>query len=325
MPNISETAQHIYSDLLKNESEQGSNDDIIVVGQITPSSYEYDSLIESGVSPEEMKASKITRGKLLDAGFIFNNHIGGGEKAIISELNGQPLRRSLLTADEIQTIQATQEMARCKASVTKELLPEIREGMVYFLVGAAALHATTNQRKSVLFRGAQSHVIEHGSGNEIEATQTLFSNILSLHTTDKIDATIRLNFLMERCLANIDTDFVGKIPVTMPPSRRESLRGASSPFLDSGFRFGVNYDVTMFNNDPPRTRRLNMVNIHLLSRGIDETGASTNGSHDQTYITAVEFQKYAKDIATDATMDASEHIPLIAKRLVAAATENKNL
>jgi hypothetical protein len=60
-----------------------------------------------------------------------------------------------------------------------------------------------------------------------------------------------------------------------------------------------------------------MMNIHLLSRGLNEMGASSNGSHDQTYITDYEFQQMTA--ASHLTDTQNADVALVASRLLAQA------
>lgn len=75
--------------------------------------------------------------------------------------------------------------------------------------------------------------------------------------------------------------------------RKGKLSGIPSPFLESGFVFTDNPDIEVFLHHPSgknSSRRLNMVNIHLLGghpdfQGLNEMG----GSRDQVYMPAGEY------------------------------------
>lgn len=59
--------------------------------------------------------------------------------------------------------------------------------------------------------------------------------------------------------------------------------------------------MTLYPDNPSQTRRLNSVVVHLLSRGVNQMGASLNGSHDQTYITSAEFDELLPALQADST------------------------
>lgn len=90
-----------------------------------------------------------------------------------------------------------------------------------------------------------------------------------------------------------------------------------SPFLNSGYHFRSNLDVTLYPYNPANTRRINGVTVHLLSRGVDEIGGSMNTSHDQTYITASEYTEevYKKETRTDSSFP-DKSILAVANRLL---------
>lgn len=65
-------------------------------------------------------------------------------------------------------------------------------------------------------------------------------------------------------------------------SRVGALHGVHSPFLDSGFVFSDNPDVTV-NPEKGGVFRVNMMVFHLMSRGLSEMGNGGEKSFDQSY------------------------------------------
>lgn len=318
--NIEQSAARAYTTLLEAEQSPPQPDERLTVGAIHETTYEYEVLADSGVSKKELSNGNLTRAQLLDAGFCFYNRLGGGEKPLVStydpDTNGTPFsKRLLLTADELAAIEEGQRTERLQAGIDDEVLEEIRECMIYFLVGSVAVCQSHSVRAASLFKEAQAHIVQSANKDDIQQISSLFQQITQ---PGKLDANMRMHLLMEQCLANIDIDFMMGMPIATMPTRFEALRGVPSPFLDSGFHFETNHDITLFPNDPTKTRRLNMATVHLLSRGLDEVGSSTNGSHDQTYITAAEFSDLVEGTPDpDTTHD--ERVQLVAQRLIAAS------
>jgi hypothetical protein len=124
---------------------------------------------------------------------------------------------------------------------------------------------------------------------------------------------------MDSCIQGIDVLTIRGVPFSLYPTRFNILRGEFSPFLDSGFQFGNNLDITLHPNDHEKTLRLNMVTVHLLSRGLSETGESQNGSHDQTYMTPSEFDKVLSGENSDMALEDNSLIQIVADRLISRA------
>lgn len=72
-----------YVELTELEKRMPDMDEVIAV-RLTPMSPEWEGLKKVGVQLSPLGAVEITRGQLLEAGFIFLNVIGGGEKPLIS-------------------------------------------------------------------------------------------------------------------------------------------------------------------------------------------------------------------------------------------------
>jgi hypothetical protein len=71
-------------------------------------------------------------------------------------------------------------------------------------------------------------------------------------------------------------------------SRLGALNGSTSPFLESGFHFRSNPDITIYDGDQ-NVSRLNIVNLVMAHHGLSEMGDGGAKSHDQHYITTGEY------------------------------------
>lgn len=310
-----------YRDVVEREATQPDNAEPIHIKGINPVHPEYETLREAGVDEADLESERIARGRLLQAGFVFLNTLGGGEKPVIATTlpaskTGPEVdfaRRRLLTASELDRIRTHQQALRATQGVTGDL-EEIRKEMLGFQIRAAAAYDGEHDKRSTLFREAQRHLYENGA----EADRTAFLYFLADQTTPS-----KLGFIMDQCFVGVDMSFVGNVPVTLTASRLAALNGSPSPFIDSGFHFGMNLDITLYPNDQSRTRRLNAANIHLLSRGIDEMGKSSNGSHDQTYLTAAEYAGLPNRNSppTDDIASHKANIGLVATRLLATVRD----
>lgn len=278
-------------------------------------SLEYHTLITNGISPERIARDELRRSELIEAGYVFMNRIGGGEKpimnSIVSAIGGDVLSedfgvRFLLTAEELS--RAVSE----RTVDNGEDFDAIRRDMVNFF--SEAEHASTGlqTRRIETFRLAQRLILETFSHDDQKIVATFFQKI-----QNQKDGRVILDGVFQESIAGIDVVFVRGIPIEMVLGRGSKIRDLPSPFLDSGFHFGSNPDVTLYPNDPSRTRRINMVTVHLLSRGLSETGGSRNGSHDQEYIGAQEYRDTV--LAKTSTPNGSvtpEALNTIAQRIV---------
>lgn len=337
--NMHPLATEFYDVLIRQEQEPPDPNEHLVVSGITPDSVESGQLTALGISESQIRAGDFTRAQLLEAGFVFMNRLGGGEKALISgsfpATADAPLldthRRVLLTGDELARIGAHQRAARTEAGLGDIDIESTRLGMLNFLLQALDAKETQGEEADRLFRQAQGYLVETAAQKtaaqkDLDAVYEYFDKEKIIYfDKDKekiIVSTWIYDFLRDHCLAGLDQLYVQDVPIEMFKTRMSALEGAPSPYLESGFRFSLNPDVTLYPNDHAKTRRLNMASIHLLSRGLDEEGSSVNGSHDQTYVTAAEFQQILDDAKTSGTaLSSPEKVKLVAARLVAAARE----
>lgn len=88
--------------------------------------------------------------------------------------------------------------------------------------------------------------------------------------------------------ADIPLQTINGMPFDYGWNRIAKLLGEPSPFLDSGFVFNENIDLTFYPPEQANPLRLNIAVVHLLSRGICETGSGPES--DQKYITARQYR-----------------------------------
>lgn len=275
---------------------------------------EKDVLTKAG---SEMKDGVITRKQLLDAGFIFINRIGGGEKPLINaQIEGIDFgERTLISITELELIERYQkshpELYQLPSGID---IDDVRHDMFSLLmVSQAQPPFPTYQNAAQFVPYAGLHNIPDKVGNHFvsmrnpEAAEIVknYSNYLyeeykKVHPEVSNWHLIRQVFKMD-FIKNACSDFL-----YIPPNfdslnpkvrgmrakvlgvRLEKIRGTPSPFLDSGFSFGRNPDVFLY---IPQSHplRINAVVLHLLSRGISEMGNSRNNSDDQHYTTLGEY------------------------------------
>jgi len=294
----------------------------VIPVRIDTDSAEFVHLVESRVDLTDIKNRNLTRQLLINAGFVFVNRIGGGEKPIINasipikSATGASLEvnfgtKVLLTKDELEQVLDYQSSLDGEAAEDIDI-DLIRKDMLSFLNESREANLQRDETEGQAIMAAMERIME-GETYSAEDKE-LLTQFLKSGTDDKRKKDFR--WIVQACLSGIDLLKVRNIPVEMMDIRSSKLAGVASPYLDSGFHFGTNCDVTLFPNDPSRTRRLNMVVIHLLSRDLSEMGASLNNSHDQEYATA---RWYADLVLNQSGPDISvseSDLDLIAGRLL---------
>src|SRR3989338_6592349 len=100
-----------YEKLKQQEAIPPDPNEIIVLPCLVSGSPEIAHLQSAGISLSELREGKVTRERLLNAGYVFINKIGGGEKPIISVQIAVPggedidfSRRTLLTHEEFAVV-----------------------------------------------------------------------------------------------------------------------------------------------------------------------------------------------------------------------------
>jgi hypothetical protein len=315
----------LYEELIQHEASPANRDETIRVVRMNPSKPESNQFQSAEIEASALQAGRVTRGALLDAGYVFLNRIGGGEKPLISAQVPVGVEGGVQTVDMGKKILLTQvdldAVIQHQKSKPGEYTTEsadmglIRKDMLLFLQQAIGEQNNLVQKANAVFRAAQGRIFDNPKyvDEDREALRKFFAK---LYEEYQKTGSSNLGFIMQECMAGIDVAWVRGLPFEIFPIRLSALQGAPSPFLDSGFHFDTNYDVTLYPHNSSQTRRLNMAVIHLLSRGLNEMGESKNESRDQHYLTAGEYEKniYGKSEATEVVSD--NNLDMIASRLL---------
>lgn len=258
-------------------------------------------LVEAGLSEEAVRKGEIPRGDLLSAGFVFNNRIGAGEKPILSGIvtvDGQEVdltTHRFLTQTEINAVMEQQRKAQpdFPHPDTSEM-EDLRRDILGFLIKGTELVTHEGETEINVALAVLRNLLDKGTITQGQLSQYVEkerSGWTKLgYSEDDADKTT-LGFLFQAAVAGLDLVRLRRIPITASLMRFGKLRDIPSPFLDSGFRFDDNWDLTLNTNNGKNTKRINMVVWHLMSRGFGEMGGSINGSHDQTYMTGPEYMQ----------------------------------
>lgn len=265
-------------------------------------------LVGAGLSENAVRKGEISRKDLLTAGFVFHNRIGAGEKPILSQtviVNGQEVNlttRRFLTKAELSAVMEQQMHAQPDSPLpgTPEM-EDLRKDMLGFLINGIELatherEMAMNVAQTVLRELLANGVITQEQLSKYLGPEQYFVGKTGLK--EEYGRKIIYDGFLSECVVGLDLVRFRGIPITAMFIRFDKLRGAPSPFLDSGFHFDSNWDLTLNTHDAEQTRRVNMVVWHLMSRGIGEAGSSINGSHDQTYMTGAEYMRniYSKRV-----------------------------
>lgn len=287
-----------YASLLEREQQPADPNEVISIVGFSSTAPEFLRFKEMGVDAETLNRGRLTRQQLLDAGYVFLNRIGGGEKPLLASVipvNGSDAdmaAKVLLTQEELGAVMEYQKQNPEQfgtAGVEREAL---RHDMLAFLSEVDIEQAQLG-RKSVDALEAALKKIEEDPKFSAE-DRDILGRFLEQKMQSQ-DWVWEKDYFLQECMSGLNLAMVRGVPISVYPTRHSALHQAPSPFLDSGFHFDTNYDVTLYPNmeDTVKTRRLNMAVIHLLSRGFNEMGSSLNNSHDQRYITSGE---YARDV-----------------------------
>lgn len=318
----------LYKELKQLEERPADMDEVIRIVGIDPSLSEFNQLQSAGMESSFLQVGCVTRGALLDAGYVFLNRIGGGEKPLISAQLSIDVEGNIETVDMGKKVLLTQtdldaviqyQKSQPGVYITESAdIDSIRKDMLLLLQQSIGEQNNLSQNTNAVFRVAQRRILDDSkyTDKDRDALKQFFIKEYEEYQKTEIS---RLGYIMQECMIGIDIARVRGIPFEIFAKRLSALQGAPSPFLDSGFHFNTNYDVTFYPHDSSRTRRLNMGVIHLLSRGLNEMGESTNQSHDQRYFTAGEYEKeiYEKNGTIEPVSD--EDLEKIATRLLVRA------
>lgn len=334
LPFILEPGRNInqlYEGLKQLEAKPPDRDELIRIVGLNPSQPEFSHLENTGVESSTLEARRIARGTLLDAGYVFLNRIGGGEKPLIRAQVPVAVEESveiidmgkkvLLTQAELDAVIQYQKSHPGVYTTESADIDLIREDMLLFLQQAIGEQNNLEQNANAVFRAAQGRILNDPKYTD-EDRKVLKQFFTQQYEKYQKKGSSNLGYIMQECMAGIDVAKVRGLPFEIFAKRLTALQNSPSPFLDSGFHFDTNFDVTLYPHDPTQTRRLNMAVIHLLSRGLNEMGESANESHDQRYVTAGEYEKqvYQKEMVQATVSD--KDLDLIAGRLLFRARKS---
>ena len=315
-----------YARLMEAEAITPDLKEKIIIPSLNSSVDEFDRLKANNVKEADLKEGYIQRRQLLEAGYVFVNRIGGGEKPIINAVIPQEDgsgsidfgSKVLLTQAELDTVLVYQKRKSEEFGAAGSSFNLIRSDMVAFLESCFAQQGNLRQQTINTFKAAQRRILDNSKYSE-DNRDLLRRYFVKLATDSNAAST--LNYSMQSCLQGMNLTKVRGVPIEVFNSRLKILQDKPSPFLDSGYHFNINYDVTLFPNDRIKTKRLNMVVVHLLSRGLNEMGQSQNDSHDQRYITSAEFAQDIQGVSdqNDSNNVSEEDLDKIAYRLLARA------
>ena len=332
----------LFENIKKAESQATDPSEPFGLGRLSPTNPEYKLLIASGVSEQEIDQGHLPRKTLLDAGLVFKNILGGGEKPIFKvEINGIDFGKlKFLTQDQLDQVRRYQQEHAERFFSEDADLEEIRHDMLSFLTAATSPSKSTFSIHPVNVFGTISAAMDRrrgpyeryaGTAKDWETAAKFMQSQSFTSIAQRVDWETK--FIVDECADiypyqkpsdNLLAQEQRGINLHVLNPRFQALRGTPSPFLDSGFHFGHNPDVTIY--DGRLTSRLNMANVHLLSRGLNEIGEGV-GSHDQHYITAAEYYRsvYPKAEAERETVQASEDILFRADQGFSREEMNKRL
>jgi hypothetical protein len=309
-----------YDSLVTGEQRPPNPEDKIrVPGGIKEGSTEFQLLKQAGLSNEQIAARSFTRKQLLDAGFLFVNRIGDGQKALINAEIPSPSdpdqmidysQRSLLTRDEIQTIYDYQQAHGL--GLQGHDLAQVRADMLLFLYSfksGAPFKSRADLGNHVMPRGGTDADWLTGTPEDHQRVLDTFGSFSAadLYFADAATSSrdkLQPNLSLDRI---IETD--GMTAAGEKIMGRNSTKGATinertgklattphSPFLDSGYTFTHNEDILVETPDPEnKFQRINVASIHVAGAHPDFPGFSEMGKGvdwDQTYLTVGDYVKY---------------------------------
>ena len=328
-----------YRGIIREIRKRPDPDDIIGLGY-KDSSEELEALVKRGVASHKGHAVAGRRGDLLEEGLAFKNTIGGNEKPLIKgTIGGIDFgARILLSKEEIELALKYQQTLR------PQLCPEewsaVHIDMLQFLFSSTYLNESPFIPSSMV--GVVHHFINEPHHFLAYDNPTLTS--IRCNPKDLMEGYYRLlwyqyeqedqkrfkdtglrydkkfqfhDFVVRKLFENdprLYLPFIGvdfkhprKIEFDYWDIREGKVYGEPDPFLDSGFIFGFNPDVTILLNGA--MRRLNSVSLVLALHGLDEVGNGLPYSCDQDYLTMGEFASsfYPKTIKERDDIDGVEN------------------
>lgn len=158
-------------DLLKEkESQEADRKEVIFIVGLKEGSAEFLKLQAAGVDPVSLEEGRVTRGELLDAGYVFLNRLGAGEKPILSvtipfgELEEKQLldvgSRVLLNQEELDAVIRFQQQRPEEYGTNGIETEELRRDMLEFLEEAVKEAGDLRNKANAIFRAAQRKILD---------------------------------------------------------------------------------------------------------------------------------------------------------------------
>lgn len=320
----------VYTFLKAKEESPADPKDKIFIGSIEPTDSEFTLLTNSGVTQEELNGHSVTREKLLKAGFIFNNcPLFPIEKPLINvTIDGVNYgKRKLLTNTELDRIRSYQRSQPELYGGEEISSDEFRLDMMSFLLSANT-EIPIEAKNKVNFVNIALNYMDSGyvglshkdryENNKTERRAAKYYKQLVGEFMHSILPPDEDNFM--RQVEYINNNFADILPwefdgrgsstffdteardhkMSFNKDRFTKLSNSVSPFLDCGFKFSDlgNPDYEVIESNGKRFR-VNMMVLHLLSRGISEMGEGVDGKGEQDYCVGnYERELFVKDSQT---------------------------
>lgn len=281
-----------WEEIRKRERRFPNQNDLIYVSGISENDPEYEVLIRTDVTLQDIKQGRIRREFLINAGYIFNNYpLPYIEKPLLNiEINGIDFsKRKLLTKEELELVLDYQRQNSGEYGTQAISEDDFRKKMLLLLLSSDNLLPNHVENKVNFFRLCRQEVLQG-------ASKELFDLYYAAVTSnEKHFAVNEQEFIKDKLLdlmpwqernpfVRFDLNIRGKRAMSIE-SRRAKLNGIYSPFLDSGFIFNEDFGnpdfVVMGENG--RLFRINMMVLHLASRGLSEMGEGSDNQGEQDY------------------------------------------
>ncbi len=304
----------IYEMLVIQESQPPHDPlEVIPSGKITKDDPEFVTLLETGVSAEDISIGNLTREQLLNAGFVFNNYpFPSVEKPLLNvTINGVNYgQRKFLTQEELDMIKEFQRANPEMYGDERIESDEFRKDVLSMLISSNYALPMHIEHKVNFLRACAANLdypLENLYGSSSREKNPRLVQINAVYKQlwaeyKKINFTNPVNIYgdEQEFIANHLADIMNwtesdpsnwyrlsarGCQARHVDSRVTKLNGIPSPFLNSGFHFGrifKNPDFTVIGKDG-KPFRVNLMVLHLLSEGISEMGDGTQQDGDQDY------------------------------------------
>lgn len=301
----------VYKRMQQEERKLPDYDAKVRVGKaISEQDLEFESLVKSGVSVEDIKSGRITRSKLLAAGYVFNNYpVVQMEKPLINVfVNGVDYsKKKLLTQEELNSIIIFQRSNPDQYGTEQVGTDAFRQDMLSFVYSSAVDIPNDFRHKSQMISMALRRMDSPNVGmndrgdrfaNDPHGLELakLYQRLCEVYVKSHKPSFAAYEQFTDENFGDLmpwdgPSNKIGVNAVSrgfetrsIPERIVTATRDDDSPFLDSGFKMtlmGGNPDVEV-KIDEDTVIRVNLMVIHLLSRGVSEMGGADDAA-DQRY------------------------------------------